>query len=322
MINNIRRHSKRTWLIIICVMLCAPVVVAAASAPRSECAQPPPGTIFCEDFQGANPKNNFDDFDGNPDSENLVITDLGPSNDAANKVIRLRVPAGQSGTSDLIKVLPSTYDSLYLRWYFKYETGFNFNAPNHGGGMSAGNRSFVGSSGVQPDGTNFAKFYPQYQEGTAKPYAYSYYRGMYQDCGGQGSCFGDSLPCVYDNGTSYCKKPQHRPATVLPTIQADKWYCVEELITMGTPSPTGSTKNGRLALWLDGVPFGDFTDLWLRTVADLKIQNVWIALFHHDGTHSTAGQLIDNVVASTERIGCGGSDQVPPSPPTNLRIVP
>lgn len=323
MASHIRRQSKRAWLTVVCLLLCVPCAVAASGIPRNECAQPPTGTIFCEDFEGANPKGNFDDYDGNPDSENLVMTDLGPSNDTVNKVIRLRVPANQSGASDLVKVLPSTYDSLFVRWYFKYETGFNFGALNHGGGLTAGDRNFIGLSGNQPNGADFAYFGVQYQNNTSKPYAYSYYRGMYQDCPAQGSCFGDSLPCVYDIGASYCTKPQHRPATSLPILQAGQWYCVEQLLTMGTPSANGTNTNGRLAHWLNGQSIGDFQDLWIRTTAGLKVQNLWLSLFHHDGTHSTAGEMIDNIVVSTAQIGCGSAlDNVPPNPPTNLRIIP
>ena len=80
---------------------------ATLGAPvRNECSSPPAGTVFCEDFESANPKSHFDDYDGNPDSQNLIVTDAGPSGDSSNKSIRLRVPAGQSGGSDLVKVLP------------------------------------------------------------------------------------------------------------------------------------------------------------------------------------------------------------------------
>ena len=298
-------------------------VTAAAGPPtRNECANPPPGAIFCEDFEGANPKGNFNDYDGNPDSENQVITDSGPSGDPANKVIRFRAPAGQSGGADLLKVLPGTHDRLYARWYFKYEPGFNFGALNHGGGLAAGDRNFVGQSGNLPSGSDFAGFYVQYQENTARPYAYSYYRGMYQDCSNpQGSCWGDSLACVYDSGGGYCTKPQHRPSTALPVMQAGQWYCVEEMVDMGTPTTSATSANGRLSLWLNGQSIGDFTDLWIRTVSNLKLQTLWLSLFHNDGTHSAVGMLIDNAVVSTGRIGCDAL-QSTLAPPTNMRIVP
>jgi hypothetical protein len=304
----------------VAMLLCFSTGLAAAPPARNECANPPAGTVFCEDFEGANPKSHFDDYDGNPDTENQVITQIGPVGDASNKVIRFRVPAGQRGTSDLIKVLPSVYDKLYARWYLQYETGFNFNAPNHGSGLAAGDRNFVGASGNRPNGDDFAGFYVQYQDQTAKPYAYSYYRGMYQDCPAQGSCFGDSLPCVYDSGASYCTKPQHRPTSALPVFQTGRWYCIEEMVDMGTPTSTGASANGHLTLWLDTQLLGDFSDLWLRTTTTLKLQSLWLSLFHHDGTHSTVGEFVDNVVVSTQRIGCGTAQSSLPAP-TNLRIL-
>ncbi|TKB23944.1 hypothetical protein FCL47_19945 [Desulfopila sp. IMCC35006] len=296
---------------------------SSVNVSRSECANAPSGTVFCEDFESATPKSHFDDYDGNPDTENLVVTDKGPAVDPANRAIRLRVPAGERGGADLIKVLPNSYDKLYARWYFKYEPGFNFNAENHGGGLSAGDRSLIGQSGNRPTGADFAGFYQQYQANSAKPFSYSYNRGMYQDCSDpNGNCWGDSLPCVYDNGEYYCKKAQDRPTVTLPTLVSGQWYCYEQMVDMGAPSTTGSGATGRVTQWIDGSQIGDNTNLWLRTTADLKLQNLWLQLFHHDGTHSTVGELIDNVVVSTNRIGCGSAGFSVPVPPTpDLSII-
>jgi len=90
------------------------------------------------------------------------------------------------------------------------------------------------------------------------------------------------------------------------------------MVDMGAPTTTDAVANGQLTLWLDGQVIGDFRDLWLRTTPNLKLQSLWLSLFHHDGTHSTAGEFIDNVVISTQRIGCGTTNTVPA--PTNLRI--
>ena len=93
------------------------------------------------------------------------------------------------------------------------------------------------------------------------------------------------------------------------------------MLDMGMPNTTGINPNGRLALWLDEQLLGDYQDLWIRTTANLKVQNLWLALFQHDGTHSTVGQMIDNVVVSTQRVGCGAGGSPSLNPPTNLRIV-
>jgi hypothetical protein len=312
------KHHYRRALVPFVVMILSGIGSQAAAVVRNECATPPAGTVFCEDFEGTNPKARFDDYDGNPDSENPVVSDTGPAIDAANKAIRFRAPAGQGGGADLVKILPGSYDRLYARWYLKYEPGFNFAAPNHGGGLAAGSRDYLGRSGIRPSGNEYAAFAMQYQDNTAKPYAYSYYRGMYQQCTDpNGSCWGDSLPCVFDSGATYCTKPQHRPTVALPSLQTGQWYCIEQYVDMGTPTTTGQAANGRLTLWLDGKQLSDIGDLWLRTTDSLKIQNLYLALYHHDGTHSVVGELIDNVVVSTQRVGCG-SDATTPYPPTNL----
>jgi len=313
------RHSRRTWSMVVCLLLCYsyPGTAAASPIPRNECANPPPGTVFCEDFEGVSPLGNFE---GGAGSE--LIADFGPSSDGLNKLVRFRAPAGQSGGASLIKKLTVAHDVLYARWYQKYETGFNFSALNHGGGLHVGDRWMIGASGNRPTGADFAGFYMQYQEDTRKLYAYSYYRGMYQDCSNPiGSCWGDSLPCVYGGG--YCTKPEHLPPPSSPTFTAGQWHCVEQLVNAGTPTATGSGANGRLVFWLDGVQIIDYQNLWIRTTAvNMQVQSLYLALYHHDGTHSVVGELSDNVVLSTQRIGCGSAqvDQVPPNPPTNLRI--
>jgi hypothetical protein len=291
----------------------------SAYVPRNECLNVPAGTVFCEDFEGSNPKSNFNDYDGNPSTENMIVIDNGPSVDSLNKVIQLRVPAGQAGGSDLIKVLPSTHDKLYARWYFKYEPGFNFSAPNHGGGLAAGSRDYMGQSGIRPTGADWAGFFMQYMESTSKPYTYSYYRGMYQDCSDPNSnCYGDSLPCVYDSGSQYCTKAADRPTVTLPNLVAGQWYCYEQMVDMGTATSTGTGATGRVTQWLDGAQIADNSNLWLRTTSSLKLQNLWLSLYHHDGTHSTAGEMIDNVVVSSQRIGCG-TVAVPSAP--NFRLI-
>ena len=91
-----------------------------------------------------------------------VITDAGPANDTLNKVVRFRALVGRSGGANLIKVLARGHDKLFARRYLKYEPTFNFSAANHGGGLAAGDRNFVGVSGSPPNGSDFAGFYIQY----------------------------------------------------------------------------------------------------------------------------------------------------------------
>jgi hypothetical protein len=260
--------------------------------------------IFQSGFEEGN-KLIWDDWDGNPDSENQIISDPGPFNTAGNHVVRLAVPSGKRGGSDLTKVLPTQHDSLYVRWYIKYETGFNFNARNHGGGLFAGSRNFVGQSDYRPNGNDFAVSAIEHSTSLHTSEIYAYYRGMYQNCANpQGSCWGDVFPCTSDEGKTFCTEVQHRDPPLPPVLSDEKWYCMEMKFKMGTASVNGTIHDGEIALWIDGINYGRWNDLWIRTTNDLKITILWLSLFHHDGTHSDAGILMDEVVVSSKQIGC------------------
>lgn len=278
--------------------------------------------VFCSGFEEGN-KSIWDDYDGNPDSTNLLMTDPGPCSKSVNKIMRFRVPPGRGGV-DLVKVLPTTHDKLYARWYQKWEPGYNFSAENHGSGLHAGSRDLLGHSGTRPSGSDWytSWFEPMSASGTlnARPQLYTYYPGMYQDCANPNdSCWGDRLPCIYDDGTNYCKKPEHRETVMPAQLQSGRWYCVEMLLDGGTPTSSATGANGAQNLWIDGNQLGPWT-LWHRATSNLKVNILWLSLFHH-AEHSVEGVMFDDVVVSTSRVGChGASTSAPPSAPTNLRI--
>jgi len=275
----------------------------AGSVAADECASPESQWVFCEDFESGT-KDQWDDYDGNPDDTNLIMSEPGPSSSADNLVMRLRVAPGRGG-ADLVKVLPATYDRLYARWYVKYEAGFDFTAANHGGGLHAGARDWLGHSDTRPDGSDWFTAWIDYR--TSDPHIfniYSYYRGMYQDCvDPSGSCWGDNLPCTVDEGPTFCEKPQHRETVMPPTLAQDKWYCVELMADGGTAAPSEAGADGAFDFWVDGQEIGPWTDLWLRTTPDLKLSILWLSLFHH-GEHSVEGVMYDNIVVSTDRVSC------------------
>jgi hypothetical protein len=131
---------------------------------------------------------------------------------------------------------------------------------------------------------------------------------MYQDCADpNGSCWGDSLPCEYDTGQSYCTKSEDLPPAGFspPTLVAGRWYCVEEMLEGGTPTPSAAGADGGLDFWIDGVEQApDQLHHWMRSSANVQPDVLWLSLFHHDGTHSDEGIYYDNVVVSTAPIGC------------------
>lgn len=268
-----------------------------------ECLNPDPNWIFCSSFEEGN-KDIWDDYDGNPDSTNLLMQDPGPQNLTGNHVMRIRIPAGTGG-ADLVKELPGTHDTVYARWYIKWENGYNFNALNHSGGLHAGSRNHLGSSGNRPAGDDWFRI--TIEPTVDLPHVlngYAYYRGMYMDCSDpNGACWGDHLPCMIDEGQNYCTKPKDRETTVPPTLQNDAWYCVEMMINSGTPVADEANADGEFNFWVNGQEIGPMTNMWFRTAAQVTPSILWLRLYHH-GEHSIQGIMYDNVVVSTNRIGC------------------
>lgn len=295
------------------------LLAALLSAPTAhaldDCANKPPAWVFCSGFEEGN-KSIWDDYDGNPDSTNVLMPDPGPVGRPNNRVMRMRVPPGR-GTADVIKVLPQQYDKLYARWYMKWEPGFDFSALNHGSGLHAGSRDYLGRSNFRPSGSDWFSAWLEPNLSQRKFQAYSYYRGMDQDCSDpNGSCWGDLIPCL----RATCEKPQHAPKNPPPTLQAGQWYCVEMMMDGGTPTTSPAGANGTLNFWVDNAEIGPWNDLWLRTTSSLKISILWLSLFHH-GNHSVEGAMFDDVVVSTQRIGCQGADtdSKAPGSPHGLR---
>ncbi len=283
------------------MLLALAVAPAPLRAGPAECESSPSAWIFCSGFEEGD-FSIWDDYDGNPPETNQLIADPGPQNLAGNHVLRLRVPPGRGG-ADVIKVLPSTHDRLYARWYVKWEPGYDFNAPNHGGGLHAGNRTYLGRSGNRPTGSDWFTSWIEPLPATHRLKAYTYYRGMYMDCANPvGSCWGDHFPCMVDEGQNYCTKPEYRETVLPPVMQTGRWYCIEMMMDGGAPSADGSGASGVLDFWVDGVEIGPWNNLWLRTTPALKIGILWLNLFHH-AEHSVEGIMIDDVVVSTERVG-------------------
>jgi len=271
----------------------------------NECTQMRAEWIFCSGFEEGN-KSIWDDYDGNPDATNLLLEDPGPLGQANNHVMRIRVPPGRGG-ADIVKVFPQSYDRLYARWYVKWEPGYDFSARNHGGGFHAGSRNLMGRSDFRPSGSDWFSSWiepnPSTQYGPALN-AYTYYRGMYMDCSDpNGACWGDMFPCMLDDGSGYCTRPEHRESSTPTKLVTDRWYCIEMTIDAGTPTPSQEGANGVLNFWVDGVSAGPWNNLWFRTTPQLKLTILSLGIFFH-GEHSPEGIILDNVVVSTERIGC------------------
>lgn len=275
---------------------------ASTRSQPDECAESNPDWVFCHSFE-AGDFDVWDDYDGNPSTTNSLPLDPGPFQLEDNHVLRLHVPPGRGG-ADVVKLLPSGHRRLYARWFAKWESGYDFSAPNHGGGLHAGARDLLGHSDDRPNGDDWFTAWIEPMTDTPRLNLYSYYRGMYMDCADpSGRCWGDHFPCLMDEGEAYCTRPEHRETVLPPVLESDRWYCLEMLMDGGEAVSSEDAANGALDFWIDDQEVGPWEGLWMRTDPDVEISILWLSLFHH-GDHSDAGLRIDDVVVSTSRVGC------------------
>ncbi|UCC99575.1 MAG: hypothetical protein JSW66_06755, partial [Phycisphaerales bacterium] len=79
-------------------------------------------------------------------------------------------------------------------------------------------------------------------------------------------------------------------------LENNRWYCIEQYVRMNTPEKN----DGILRGWVDGKLAFEKTDVRMRDVPELKIQCIWVNLYH-GGTWAAGSDdhlFIDNVAVA------------------------
>ncbi|MEM7235345.1 MAG: DNRLRE domain-containing protein [Planctomycetota bacterium] len=84
-------------------------------------------------------------------------------------------------------------------------------------------------------------------------------------------------------------------------LRANRWYCIEQNLKLNTPGK----HDGILRAWVDGRPAFEKTDIRFRDVAKLRIETIWMNVYHGGKLPSPRDQhlYIDNVVVARSYIG-------------------
>lgn len=234
------------------------------------------------------------------------------------KALEMSVPQTNREVSNTtVKYINPTRDTLFVRYYAKYDAGFNVLGSSHNGSTIQANYC---CPGVPADGTN--KFLISFEAwrgdtGTANPgqlNIYIYHPEQRDIWGDHFFPSGrvlpiDSIPGNF--GPDFVPRPEVTP-------QLGRWYAYEVMLKANTPGQ----RDGRIAMWLDGVLIADFLNLRLRDISTLKIDRVTIDLHVRDNTAGETKKWYDNVVIATSYIGpLAGNDATAPLAPKNLRLV-
>jgi len=84
-------------------------------------------------------------------------------------------------------------------------------------------------------------------------------------------------------------------------LENNCWYCVEQFVKLNTPGK----RDGVIRAWIDGRPAFEKTDVRFRHVEKLKIEQIWMNVYHGGKRPSPHDQhmFVDNVVVATTYIG-------------------
>ncbi|PYR35598.1 MAG: hypothetical protein DMF90_13035 [Acidobacteria bacterium] len=237
---------------------------------------------------------------------------------SGNKALEFTVPQQSAELSNAaVRLVDPALDVLFLRYYAKFDTGFNVLGSSHNGAVISANYC---CPGVPADGTNkFLASYEAWRDDTAtanpgRLNVYVYYPDQRDIYGDHLFPTGIVLPnsSVPGNfGSTFVARPD-----VVP--QLGRWYSYELMVKANTPGQ----RDGRIAMWLDGKLIADFPNLRLRDVNTLKINQFEINLHVRGNNLALARKWYDNVVAATSYIGPMAGDAQLPGSPTNLRLVP
>jgi Polysaccharide lyase 14 len=94
-----------------------------------------------------------------------------------------------------------------------------------------------------------------------------------------------------------------------------KWHCVEAHVKLNDPGQS----NGIFQLYINNNLETEHDALnWVGNYTAYGINAVLFENYWNAGSPVTQTRYFDNLLISTQRIGCGGNGLAPPMPPTNL----
>ncbi len=90
-------------------------------------------------------------------------------------------------------------------------------------------------------------------------------------------------------------------------LDNNRWYCIEQQVKLNSPGKDGGqgARDGILRAWVDGQLAFEKTDLRFRDVDSLKIEQIWMNVYHGGTAPSPRDQhlYVDNVVVAKSYIG-------------------
>ncbi len=291
----------------------SPEAGIASKYPGDVNIQNDPNVIFAEQFEESDIAAVIANWTNYRDSAQMsLVTDV-PLDSRGKTAIRFTTVGASANAVDLYKRLnPGVNDSLFLRYYIKYNNTGTF---HHTGGAIGGYNPpsdwSLGGAGIRPTGSDGFGSRIEPFDVAAKPKTtsrmdyYTYWMGMK----------GNAQPNTY-YGNCFINDPS-------VNINLNEWICIEIMIKLNNPVTGG---NGEMALWINGkkvshLKQGSPTGKWIwdkfipgsgkpfegfqwRNNADLNINWLWISHYVTDDADGQQNSIyFDHLVAAKSYIG-------------------
>lgn len=277
----------------------------AQQYPGDEGIEDHPDVIFADDFESySQPSELNDRWDAVYQNQYVGISRDAENVYAGSQSLEFTLPQQDDELSDATdKLLAEEQDVLFLRYYSKFLPPYDVVGSSHNGSSISAHYFVDGQAtpGVRADGTN--KFLVNLEhwrgeEETPSPgllNVYVYHPEQRSQWGDHYFPSGTVLPYSadpFDFGAEFVPRED-----VLPVL--DQWYCYEYMVRANTPGQ----RDGRIAVWVDGVLTADFPNLRFRDVESLRIDRFGLSFHIGSNPNGEAKKWFDNVVAATSYIG-------------------
>ncbi|MEM7394254.1 MAG: polysaccharide lyase, partial [Verrucomicrobiota bacterium] len=238
-----------------------------------------PTVVFFEDFEAANWGDSWTAGASDPTID-IVSNDVARLFEPlCGKALRARVPAGGFTALnlrwDFLDETGSEPEEIYFRYYLRFSDDWHPTVQSGKMPGISGTYNTAGWGGRMSDGTNgwSARGYfhldipPGGPLGDARQSM-----GFYVYHADMAGAFGDV---------------HHWQKGYRGYLENNRWYCIDQYCKMNTPG----VSNGVLRAWVDGRLAFEMTDLRMRHVNTLKIERIWMNVYHGGPTAAPQASL-------------------------------
>jgi len=268
-----------------CAWLLAAALPLAAAEPAEQADDP---VILACDFESA--ANWWEAFGARKQPVNTSLVEGAAAWGGAGRSLRVTIPRGEhTGTSFAYKFRErglAEPEEIYFRYYLRFDPDWRHATS---GGKLPGISGTYGRAGWGGRKVNG-------RDGWSA-------RGLFESRnGGEATAIG--FYCYHaDMRGRYGENWRFQPR-----LSHGRWYCVEQYCRLNTPGVGGAPgrPDGVLRGWIDGQPAFEKTDIRFRDVAELKIEEIWVNVYHGGETPVPREDIhleLDELVISRRPIG-------------------